>query len=114
MDVEQHRWAGRSGEAYTYVIYEWPARLSPTPGNFVFVRFCPRTGWLPFLIGETSDLSALAFDRRVKLIATHSATHVHIRRNLSGSSVRRKEVQDLEAKWRPPGNEPSVMAILGC
>src|SRR5262249_35780725 len=28
---EQHKWAGQSGEMYTYEVYDWPARLTPGP-----------------------------------------------------------------------------------
>jgi predicted GNAT family acetyltransferase len=97
---ERHKWAGQSGEMYTYEVFEWPARLTPGPGNFIFATSTARGDWHPLLVGESADLSTLAVRDRLR-----SATHVHIRLNFNPSSVRRREVTDLAEHWAPPDQD---------
>ena len=105
----RYPWTGQSGEIYTYEIYEWPTRLSPGPGNFIFT--CGSSGrsssvgnWRPLLIGETADLSELTVHEQLRM-GRHALTHVHIRANFNPVAVRRREVADLDAKWTPSGHE---------
>jgi len=99
----RHAWVGQSGESYTYEIYEWPARLSAGPGNYVFATGNPADGWLPVLIGECADLSTLELRDRAGsgAIVPLAPTHVHVRSNLHQAAVRRREASDLAARWLP-------------
>jgi ribosomal protein S18 acetylase RimI-like enzyme len=99
---ERHRWAGQSGEMYTYEVFDWPARLSPGPGNYIFATSNAAGVWHPLLVGECADLSTLALQDRLRRGAgRHPATHVHVRLNFNPVAVRRREVSDLAEHWSP-------------
>lgn len=103
---ERHRWAGQSGELYTYEVFDWPARLTPRPGNYIFATSNAAGNWHPLLVGECADLSTLAVQDRLRSGAgRHPATHVHIRLNFNPASVRRREVSDLAERWTPPDQD---------
>jgi predicted GNAT family acetyltransferase len=103
---ERHRWAGQSGELYTYEVFDWPARLTPGPGNYIFATSNPSGDWNPLLVGECADLSTLALqDRRRSGAGRHPATHVHVRLNFNPAAVRRREVSDLAEHWTPPDQD---------
>jgi predicted GNAT family acetyltransferase len=103
---ERHRWAGQSGELYTYEVFDWPARLTPGPGNYIFATSNAAGDWHPLLVGECADLSTLAVQDRLRSGAgRHPATHVHIRLNFNPASVRRREVSDLAEHWTPPDQD---------
>ena len=91
------KWAGQSGEIYTYEIYEWPTRLSAGPGNYIFTSSGSDGGWRPIAVGECADLSEL----QAHLRARHDATHVHVRPNFNPLAVRRREAADLAERWTP-------------
>jgi RimJ/RimL family protein N-acetyltransferase len=97
---QRYKWAGQSGEIYTYEVHEWPTRLSPGPGNFIFASSDGGGGWLPVLMGEAADLSELAAQERMRG-TRHEATHVHVRLNFNPVGVRRREAADLIARWLP-------------
>ncbi len=101
---QRYQWVGQSGEAYTYEIHEWPTRLSPGPGNYIFASNEGAGAWRPLLIGESVDLSELTAHERM-LVGPHALTHVHVRLNFNPVAVRRREVSDLAAKWLPPGHD---------
>jgi ribosomal protein S18 acetylase RimI-like enzyme len=106
---ERHRWAGQSGELYTYEVFDWPARLTPGPGNYIFATSNSSGDWHPLLVGECADLSTLALQDRLRSGAgRHPATHVHVRLNFNPSSVRRREVTDLAEHWTPPDQDVLV------
>jgi predicted GNAT family acetyltransferase len=103
---ERHKWAGQSGELYTYEVFDWPARLTPGPGNYIFATSNPSGAWNPLLVGECADLSTLAVQDRLRSGAgRHPATHVHVRLNFNPASVRRREVTDLAEHWTPPDQD---------
>jgi predicted GNAT family acetyltransferase len=103
---ERHKWAGQSGELYTYEVFDWPARLTPGPGNYIFATSNPSGAWNPLLVGECADLSTLAVQDRLRSGAgRHPATHVHVRLNFNPASVRRREVSDLAEHWTPPDQD---------
>jgi predicted GNAT family acetyltransferase len=103
---ERHKWAGQSGELYTYEVFDWPARLTPGPGNYIFATSNPSGVWNPLLVGECADLSTLAVQDRLRSGAgRHPATHVHVRLNFNPSAVRRREVTDLAEHWTPPDQD---------
>jgi ribosomal protein S18 acetylase RimI-like enzyme len=103
---ERHKWAGQSGEMYTYEVFDWPARLTPGPGNYIFATSNAAGDWHPLLMGECADLSTLAVQDRLRSGAgRHPATHVHIRLNFNPTSVRRREVSDLAEHWTPPDQD---------
>ena len=103
---ERHKWAGQSGEMYTYEVFDWPARLTPGPGNYIFATSTAAGDWNPLLVGECADLSTLALQDRLRSGAgRHPATHVHVRLNVNPSSVRRREVSDLAEHWTPPDQD---------
>ena len=103
---ERHKWAGQSGELYTYEVFDWPARLTPGPGNYIFATSTAAGDWNPLLVGECADLSTLALQDRLRSGAgRHPATHVHVRLNFNPSSVRRREVSDLAEHWTPPDQD---------
>jgi RimJ/RimL family protein N-acetyltransferase len=103
---ERHKWAGQSGELYTYEVFDWPARLTPGPGNYIFATSTAAGDWNPLLVGECADLSTLALQDRLRSGAgRHPATHVHVRLNFNPSSVRRREVTDLAEHWTPPDQD---------
>jgi RimJ/RimL family protein N-acetyltransferase len=91
-----HKWAGASGELYTYDVYPWPPRLSPGPGNFLFANNLGAGHWRPVLIGESADLATLG-ERNIG--GRQAPTHVHVRINFNPAPVRRREVDDLCARW---------------
>jgi ribosomal protein S18 acetylase RimI-like enzyme len=106
---ERHKWAGQSGEMYTYEVFDWPARLTPGPGNYIFATSNADGAWHPLLVGECADLSTLAVQDRLRSGAgRHPATHVHIRLNFNPASVRRREVSDLAEHWTPPDQDVLV------
>jgi len=103
---ERHKWAGQSGEMYTYEVFDWPARLTPGPGNYIFATSNASGDWNPLLVGECADLSTLAVQDRLRSGAgRHPATHVHVRLNFNPASVRRREVNDLANHWAPPDQD---------
>jgi predicted GNAT family acetyltransferase len=103
---ERHKWAGQSGEMYTYEVYDWPSRLTPGPGNYIFATSNAAGDWHPLLVGESADLSTLAVQDRLRSgPGRHPATHVHIRVNYNPTSVRRREVSDLAEHWAPPDQD---------
>ena len=105
---ERHQWVGLSGEMYTYDVYDWPSRLTPGPGNYIFATSNAAGGWYPLLVGECADLSALATQDRLRPGAgKHPATHVHVRLNFNPAAVRRREVGDLAEQWVPPHQSSS-------
>jgi predicted GNAT family acetyltransferase len=99
----RYRWVGHSGEMYTYDVHDWPSRLTPGPGNYIFAISKGAGDWYPLLVGECADLSTLAVQDRLRTGAgKHPATHVHVRLNFNPAAVRRREVSDLAAQWVPP------------
>jgi RimJ/RimL family protein N-acetyltransferase len=103
---ERHKWAGQSGEMYTYEVFDWPARLTPGPGNYIFATSNAAGDWSPLLVGECADLSTLAVQDRLRSGAgRHPATHVHVRLNFNPAAVRRREVDDLANHWTPPDQD---------
>jgi ribosomal protein S18 acetylase RimI-like enzyme len=103
---ERHKWAGQSGEMYTYEVFDWPARLTAGPGNYIFVTSTGGGHWHPLLVGESADLSTLAIQDRLRSgSGRHPATHVHVRVNYNPASVRRREVTDLAEHWTPPDQD---------
>lgn len=103
---ERHQWAGQSGEMYTYEVFDWPSRLTPGPGNFIFARSSAEGRWHPLLVGESADLSTLAVQDRMRSgPGRHPATHVHVRLNFNPAAVRRREVNDLAEHWAPPDQD---------
>ena len=94
------KWAGQSGEIYTYEIHEWPTRLSPGPGNYIFASSESADGWLPILVGECADLAELVAHERL-LGGRDAPTHVHVRANFNPVAVRRREMADLAERWTP-------------
>lgn len=105
---EQHKWAGQSGEVYTYEVFDWPARLTSGPGNYIFATSSASGHWHPLLVGECADLSTLASQDCMRSEAGRPpATHVHVRLNFNPSSVRRREVTDLAEHWAPRDQDVS-------
>jgi ribosomal protein S18 acetylase RimI-like enzyme len=96
----RHKWAGHSGEVYTYDIHEWPARLSPGPGNFIFASNAAGA-WRAVAIGESADLAELRWHPS----RHQGVTHIHVRLNFNPVAVRRREVSDLASRWSPPGQD---------
>ncbi len=94
------KWTGQSGEIYTYEVHEWPTRLSPGPGNYVFASSGSGGGWRPLFIGESDDLCELAAQERMRG-TRQEATHVHVRLNFNPVGVRRREAADLAERWTP-------------
>jgi hypothetical protein len=81
-------------------VYTWPARLSPGPGNFIFANSAGSGHWRPLQIGESADLATLVEQERARSSASRSTpSHVHVRVNFNPASVRRREVNDLTARW---------------
>jgi predicted GNAT family acetyltransferase len=96
----RHKWEGHSGERYTYEVYTWPLRLSPAPGNFIFADSLGSGHWRPLQIGECADLATLADQERSRNSGgRHVPSHVHVRVNFNPAAVRRREVNDLSARW---------------
>jgi ribosomal protein S18 acetylase RimI-like enzyme len=91
------KWAGQSGEIYTYEIHDWPTRLSPAPGNYIFATTGSDGTWRPVSIGECADLSEL----QSQLQGRQQASHVHVRPNFNPIAVRRREAADLAERWTP-------------
>ncbi len=96
----RHKWVGLSGELYTYEVHSWPASLSPGPGNFIFANSLGAGHWRPLLIGESADLATLAAHERLRNSnSRQSPSHVHVRLNFNPAAVRRREANDLTARW---------------
>ena len=105
--AQRFKWAGQSGEVYTYEIHEWPTRLSPGPGNYIFAAGEAGGGWRPILIGESADLAELATHERTRGVRP-GVTHVHVRVNFNPVAVRRREAADLAERWAPGHADYSV------
>ena len=102
----RHKWEGQSGERYTYEVYTWPLRLSPAPGNFIFADSLGLGHWRPLQIGECADLATLADQERLRNSGgRHVPSHVHVRVNFNPAAVRRREVNDLAARWLSPDHD---------
>jgi predicted GNAT family acetyltransferase len=102
----RHKWEGDSGEVYTYDVHAWPTRLSPTPGNFIFANSLGSGLWRPVLIGESADLATLAAHERLRNSGGRQPpSHVHVRVNFNPAPVRRREAQDLCARWMSAEHE---------
>jgi len=101
--AQRCKWAGQSGEIYTYEIHEWPTRLSAGPGNYIFASSGNDGGWRPIVVGECANLSEL----QAHLRGRHDATHVHVRPNFNPAAVRRREAADLAERWTP-GHDTST------
>ncbi len=97
------KWLGQSGEIYTYEVHDWPTRLSPGPGNYIFTRSAGPGDWQPILIGESVDLADLTVHGGLRA-GQNVPTHVHVRLNFNPAAVRRREVGDLAARWTPRGH----------
>jgi len=98
--AEHHQWSGQSGETYTYEVFEWPARLTPGPGNYVLATHDDAGAWQPLFVGESPDLSAVDAEDRLQSGARRSrATHIHVRPNFNPAASRKREVNDLCARW---------------
>ena len=96
----RHRWDGQSGELYTYDVHTWPARLSPGPGNFIFANSTGGGHWRVLQIGECADLATLADQERARNSPGRASPgYVHVRVNFNPAAVRRREVNDLTARW---------------
>ncbi len=100
-----YRWPGKSGQLYTYQIYELPHNFKAMPGNYIFVKGIGPTRWIPIYIGESTDLLA-PFDHHHAMpwIDEYAATHIHAHANFGGRADRQAEEQDLIARWSPPCN----------
>jgi ribosomal protein S18 acetylase RimI-like enzyme len=95
-----HRWEGESGELYTYDVHTWPLRLSPGPGNFIFANSLGAGNWRPLQFGECADLATLADQARLRNSGGRQApSHVHVHVNFNPAAARRREVNDLAARW---------------
>jgi predicted GNAT family acetyltransferase len=102
----RHQWEGQSGERYTYDVHTWPLRLSPGPGNFIFAKSLGAGHWRPLQIGECADLATLADQERLRNSGGRAApSHVHVRVNFNPAAVRRREVNDLAARWMSPEHD---------
>lgn len=102
---QNFKWAGHSGEVYTYEIHEWPTRLSARPGNYILASSESGGAWRPILIGECADLAELANHER-RHSGHHDLTHVHVRVNFNPVAVRRREAADLAERWTPDHSGP--------
>ena len=100
-----YRWLGKSGQFYTYQIYELPHNFKALPGNYIFAKETGPTKWIPIYIGQSIDLS-VAFDQHHSMpcIQEYAATHIHAHANVSGEADRCAEEQDLIARWNAPCN----------
>jgi ribosomal protein S18 acetylase RimI-like enzyme len=100
---QRYKWAGQSGETYTYEVFDWPVRLTAAPGNYIFAASTGAGRWRALLVGERADLSTLSVHDQMSGGAAGSAiTHIHVRLNFNPASVRRREVNDLAARWTAP------------
>ena len=74
-------WGGRSGQKYTYYVYEIGTNLKAAGGNYIFAKVVGGV-WVPVYIGQTSDLST-RFDNHHKMpcIRRNGATHIHAHLN---------------------------------
>lgn len=106
--LAQHSWVGESGEQYLYFIRAWPTRLAAVPGTFILARVEGSGDWKPMLIGECSDLSAIAENKLTRCLDPSSVTHIHTRPTLHPSSARQREVADLVARWKPSVNSQGL------
>jgi len=100
-----YRWPGKSGQFYTYQIYELQSDFNALPGNYIFAKETGPARWIPVYIAQSTDLS-LGFDRHhaMPCIQEYLATHIHAHANVSGGADRRAEADDLIARWEPPCN----------
>lgn len=92
---------GASGVAYRYVAREGQ-RVSPSGGNFVFVRETPE-GMAVIYVGEAESLSALDEAPWAEAQSRFGATHAFVRLNVT-AAIRRSERNDLLAAYDPPLN----------
>jgi hypothetical protein len=101
-------WTGESGTSYQYQIFPIGSAFGSRPGNYIFAAESSPGRWLPSFIGQTSDLDRrVASDEKHVCVFAHGATHVHIRLAAATEDARRREEQDLIARWNPPCNARS-------
>jgi hypothetical protein len=92
------KWPGRSGNTYTYYVYEIGANLKAEGGNYIFAKSVSGK-WSPVYIGQTKDLSERFDDHhKASCIRGERATHLHAHLN-ARKDDRLSEESDLIANF---------------
>lgn len=98
-------WTGASGRTYGYWIHPIEVQFRKIAGNIVFAKQTETGEWVPVSIGQTRNFDeGLAVHEQEICAKRQGATHVHVHFSSPDEHVRKAEVADLIAKWRPVCN----------
>ncbi|MGD2124438.1 MAG: hypothetical protein PVG99_00070 [Desulfobacteraceae bacterium] len=98
-------WTGESGRQYGYWIYAIEAQFRKIAGNFIFAKRTETGEWVPIYIGHTRDFDEGMGDQEKEACAKgHGATHAHVHFSSPDEHVRKAEMADLVARWKPVCN----------
>jgi excinuclease UvrABC nuclease subunit len=97
-------WAGKSGKAYEYHVYQIGTNFKEEPGNYIFCKLNAAGQWVPQYIGQTKNLNHRLGDHEKEACAKRNgATHIHAHLNSTEAS-RLAEEKDLIEHYNPPCN----------
>ncbi len=103
--AETHRWTGKSGNGYTYYVYEIGHPMQDKDGNYIYAKADTYGTWQPVYIGQGNlrDRSDTGSHHKGGCINRNEATHFHAHLNALQSS-RQAEELDLLGHWATPCN----------
>lgn len=100
------KWAGQSGEEYTYWAYEIGTTFSKAPANYIFAKATKPETLLAIYIGETEDISErFDYHHKIDCIRRNGATHICVHESSDDKKVRCGEESDLIANYHPVCND---------
>jgi hypothetical protein len=99
-------WTGASGKKYGYWIHAIDTEFRKIAGNSIFARPAENGEWVPVYIGQTRNFDVGLTDDAEKMACArqNGATHVHTHFSSPDEPIRRAEMEDLAAKWKPVCN----------
>ena len=105
MAAQTIEWKGKSGQAYTYHLYNIGTQMDPVPANYIFAKATEPNRFRAIYIGQTGDISE-RFDNHHKMpsIKKEGATHVCTHKSSTSETERQAEESDLIANYKPISN----------
>ena len=100
---EKRDFQGRSGAVYRYGLIDGEHPLPLGAGNFLYVRASLNGSVTVIFVGEAERLTDGAGERWDEAVATHRATHLYARKNVS-ARTRHDELADLVLAMKPAMN----------
>jgi hypothetical protein len=107
MSTQAVSWPGKSGNKYTFNVYQMSGEWNALPGLYIFSKELTPGYWKALYVGETGSFKTRitrTHDEWPKAVAL-GATHVHAMVNHSGDSGRKQIESDLILQLQPPLNQ---------